>query len=207
MFISSRFLLRISSLSCSNWCFASESRPSSSVSMASIMAASSFFSCLNLPTIDSFSLLKSICRVFNSWWKLRSSAYRRLSCSLIKVSRFTRWVRRAIWYWSSASSRSRSSICRMASFLSTSLSWFWDRISMSFFSASAFAMRMIFLHWFVIFRLFTREILASSSILRRSSALASVCCCWRSSAIFPSSSFGFSAFLPPFLGPMVYGFM
>lgn len=69
---------------------------------------------------------------------------------------------------------------------------------MSFFKDSVFANRIIFLHWFTILSEFTLEILASSSNLRFNSFFASSCCCCRISANFDSSSFGFSAFFPPY---------
>ena len=64
------------------------------------------------------------------------------------------WARKLVRYCSSASSRSWSSIWIMASFLSTDLSWFWLRTSMSFLRPSTLAFLMIWRHFSLIFLLF-----------------------------------------------------
>ena len=110
---------------------------------------------------------------------------------------FTRCDRMATWNWSSASSKSRSNICKMASFRSTSRSWFCDKISTSRFSDSALARRMILRHWLRIFNPLTLEFCASCSMRMRSSALAATRCARRCSSV--SSTFAGPP--PPFPFP------
>mmetsp|Transcript_11897 Transcript_11897/g.36054 ORF Transcript_11897/g.36054 Transcript_11897/m.36054 type:complete len:233 (+) Transcript_11897:992-1690(+) len=185
-----RFLISSRTISCS--CLDSPSFSASSASMASMMSFSSCMSCVCAPSMMSRSCECSSVSVCSSLSNSSSSASRRWSCRSMRSSTFFRCARSAIWNWSSASSRSRSSIWMMASLRSTSRSWFCDRISMSLRRFSTLAMRMILRHWFWIFSRFTRLFFfssasclfsarfvsmarrrISSSILRRSSSSSS----------------------------------
>mmetsp|Transcript_57745 Transcript_57745/g.182943 ORF Transcript_57745/g.182943 Transcript_57745/m.182943 type:complete len:233 (-) Transcript_57745:150-848(-) len=179
-----RFL--ISSRCDSNSCLASASACSNSCSMAAMMSCISFFCLTCQLTISVRSVSNSSSRAWRL--KLNSSSRRltRVYWRSISASRVCRCDRSAIWYCSSASSRSRSSIWMMASLRSTSRSWFWERISISLRRSSTLARRMILRHWLWILialmtayfssfscrlRSFTRD---ASSLRRLSSSALSI---------------------------------
>mmetsp|Transcript_93945 Transcript_93945/g.281668 ORF Transcript_93945/g.281668 Transcript_93945/m.281668 type:complete len:215 (-) Transcript_93945:2-646(-) len=173
-----------------------------------MMSSSSFLwrACVATISVRSASNSSiSSCRSFsNSYSRPRSRALWRS----ISLSTISRWERRAIWYWSSESSRSRSSIWMIASFRSTSRSWFCEMISISLRRSSTLTRRISLRHWLRILRRLTRAHFSSwacrslslrlriSSLARAasSSLIRSIskrsCRSW-------SDSGGFLAFFPP----------
>mmetsp|Transcript_12730 Transcript_12730/g.28858 ORF Transcript_12730/g.28858 Transcript_12730/m.28858 type:complete len:222 (+) Transcript_12730:998-1663(+) len=146
------FLLRMNS-NCDRWSVMSAcSRFFSSRSTCSTISVSSRFSKACFSWICSRSMRNSSMSVATSRLKSSSRASKRLCWTSRSRSTFKRWLRTATWCCSSASSKSRSSICKMASFRSTSRSWFWEMISTCFLSCFVFADLMIFsqLSWILL---------------------------------------------------------
>ena len=165
---SSLFLFFVSSLWLSNSWRASASASASSPSMAFIMSKRSFLCLvyeLNISTCSASNSDSSADRLFR---KLSFRSFIRMYWRSMRESTMEECPRRAIWYCSSASSRSRSSICTIASFRSTSRSWFCERISMSFLCSSTLLCRMILRHWLWIFSMLDLAYRSSFSCFCRS---------------------------------------
>mmetsp|Transcript_112108 Transcript_112108/g.219769 ORF Transcript_112108/g.219769 Transcript_112108/m.219769 type:complete len:205 (+) Transcript_112108:1052-1666(+) len=120
------------------------SRFFSSRSTCSMIKVSSRFSKACFSWICARSSSNSFCKACTSVLKSSSKASSLLCWISSSRSTFSKWLRTATWCCSSASSRSRSNICKMASRRSTSLSWFCEMISTCFFNCLVLADRMIF---------------------------------------------------------------
>mmetsp|Transcript_5178 Transcript_5178/g.13620 ORF Transcript_5178/g.13620 Transcript_5178/m.13620 type:complete len:251 (-) Transcript_5178:22-774(-) len=164
-----RFL--ISSRVASNSCRASNSCSVKSSSIVSRISNISFLCAAKLRSISARSepnSSRSSCRSFsNSNSELRS----RELCRSMSLSTMSRCARSAIWYCSSESSRSRSRTWMMASFRSTSRSWFCDMISISLRRSSTLTSRISFRHCVRILSRLIREYFSSASCRSLSSRL------------------------------------
>mmetsp|Transcript_27850 Transcript_27850/g.75300 ORF Transcript_27850/g.75300 Transcript_27850/m.75300 type:complete len:215 (+) Transcript_27850:1420-2064(+) len=121
---SSLFLFLISSRWASKSCLSSLSMSANSCSIAAMMSVMSLRCRTWVFMISVRSTSNSSSSAFKSCAKSASSAFMRWYCRSMRLSTTSMCARTAMPYCSSASSRSRSSICTMASFRSTSRSWF-----------------------------------------------------------------------------------